>query len=375
MENRDKGSRKILVICNMFPSAKYPHYGVFVENAANLLRKSGYKVTVCGMPKCDSKAEKLYQYARLYGRSILLGVFGGYDAVYAHYISHTALPVRIIKALRPGIKVIENAHGNDVVVDTPADEINIIRSRKALAITDWVVVPSEYYRTVMETDFSFPPQRIVVSPSGGVNHQVFVPHPKDEARAHCGMNLGAKYIGYISRIEPRKGWETFLRAAALLRARTPGCDLRFLIVGGGSEENSMNALIAELDLNDVVDCRPLASQSELSWYYSALDAFCFPSERESESLGLVGLEAMACGVPVICSNARGIATYAVNDQNCLMFPKGSAEDLCVRMEESLTMDPQRKAQLWANAVKTAMQYDSRKIQMEFCDAFNMMLEN
>ncbi len=366
---------KILVITNMYPSVKYPHYGVFVENAANLLRKSGYKVTVCGMPKCDSKAEKLYQYTRLYARSILLGVFGGYDAVYAHYVSHTALPVRIIKALRPKIKVIENAHGNDVVVDTPADEANVIRSRKALAITDWVVVPSDYYRSVMENDFSFSPQRIVVSPSGGVNHQVFVPHPKDRARAHCGLDPDAKYIGYISRIEPRKGWETFLFAAELLRARMPDLDLRFLVVGGGSEEDSMTALIARLGLHDVIDCRPLASQVELSLYYSSLDAFCFPSERESESLGLVGLEAMACGIPVICSNAKGIATYATDGYNCLMFPKGDAVRLGERMEELLTMDLQRKEQLCESARQTAQQYDSDKIRADFCDAFDMMLES
>jgi hypothetical protein len=46
--------KKILILSNMYPSKKYPHYGVFVQNSAAILRNGGYKVSVCSIPKCDN---------------------------------------------------------------------------------------------------------------------------------------------------------------------------------------------------------------------------------------------------------------------------------------------------------------------------------
>lgn len=159
----------------MYPSKKYPHYGVFVENSVGILKNGGHIVTVCAMPKCETFISKIWHYGKLYLESVLRGALGRYDCVYAHFISHTSLPVRIIKKVHNQLIVVENAHGNDVLADCAKDFENIELSRKALKVADWIIVPSTYYKKVVSETFSIPDNKLFVSPSGGVNSTVFEP--------------------------------------------------------------------------------------------------------------------------------------------------------------------------------------------------------
>ena len=90
---------KILLISNMYPSKKYKHYGVFVQNTASILKNNGYQVDVSALKKKDSKLGKLGGYLSFYLKSIFLCLFHHYDYLYAHYISHCALLIKIIKGM------------------------------------------------------------------------------------------------------------------------------------------------------------------------------------------------------------------------------------------------------------------------------------
>ena len=81
---------KILLISNMYPSKKYKHYGVFVQNTASILKNNGYQVDVSALKKKDSNLGKLGGYLSFYIKSIFLCLFHRYDYLYAHYISHCA---------------------------------------------------------------------------------------------------------------------------------------------------------------------------------------------------------------------------------------------------------------------------------------------
>lgn len=361
---------KILLISNMYPSSRYPHYGTFVKNTADLLVGGGYVVTVCAMPKCDTLSEKIWNYVQLYFKSIFLGIFGNYKCVYAHFVSHTAVPVMILKKVHKNLIVVENAHGNDVVADTAQDLKNIERSRRVLKISDWTIVPSDYYKKVVTTTFSVSPNRIFVSPSGGVNPTNFVPMEQRKAREKASLNQDCFWIGYISRIETGKGWDTFLQGCNQLVKSEAIPNLRILIVGSGAEKETMLQLVQKSGLESYIEYRNFVPQEDLKYYYNALDVFCFPSNRKSESLGLVGLEAMACGTLCVCSDAEGIKTYAENNKNCLMFERKNAKQLANQLLAAYKMKEDEKRRIRNNALATASQYSTSNIEKALLDFFD-----
>lgn len=359
----------LLVITNMYPSKKYPHYGVFVENTVHILENGGYKVFVCAMPKCDTLITKFWNYMKLYVKSIFWGLFGGVDCVYTHFISHTALPVLVLKRLKKNLIVVENAHGNDVVADSEIDQRNIVRSRMALKVADWVVVPSRYYKDVINKAYGITENKIFISPSGGVDLKLFSPMPQVEAMKKAQLKTGGFWLGYIARIEKGKGWRTFLLACAKLVNEGPIPNLRILIVGNGAEKDALRTFAGSLGLDSYITYRDLVAQKDLKYYYCALDVFCFPSERKSESLGLVGLEAMACGALCVCSDAGGIQTYAVHGENCLMFECGKEDQLADEIVAFYQMSDTVKEEMRMHAMETAKQYETPKTEKALLQFF------
>ena len=192
---------KILLISNMYPSKKYKHYGVFVQNTASILKNNGYQVDVSVLNKKDSKLGKLGGYLSFYIKSIFLCLFHHYDYLYAHYISHCALLIKIIKKLKPSIKVIVNVHGNDVVPEDAHDEKFIPLVKSTLPLIDLCIVPSSYYQKVMMEQYGLNEDKIKIFPSGGINFDVFQEIENAKEKLHLDPNK--KCIGYIGRYEKR----------------------------------------------------------------------------------------------------------------------------------------------------------------------------
>ena len=98
------------------------------------------------------------------------------------------------------------------------------------------------------------------------------------------------------------------------------------------------------------------------------DVFVFPTY--GESLGLVGLEAMSCGVPVIASNIGGPKGYIVSGENGLLFKPKDANDLSLKIKEYFTFNAEFKSKMIASAINTAYQYDSRKVKSDIVSFLN-----
>ena len=263
---------KILLISNMYPSKKYKHYGVFVQNTASILKNNGYQVDVSALKKKDSNLGKLGGYLSFYIKSIFLCLFHRYDYLYAHYISHCALLIKIIKKLKPSIKVIVNVHGNDVVPEDAHDEKFIPLVKSTLPLIDLCIVPSSYYQKVMMEQYGLNEDKIKIFPSGGINFDVFKEIENAKEKLHLDPNK--KCIGYIGRYEKRKGWEVFLKAISLLVNVE---QYQIVMVGVGEDEEKANALIQEYHLENVIKKYPMQTQKELALFYSAIDIFCFPT--------------------------------------------------------------------------------------------------
>ena len=350
--------KKILLVSNMYPSEKYKHYGTFVKNTEELLKDNGFEVDRVVITKHLDKITKLFSYIDLYIGTILKSIFNNYDYIYVHFISHSSLGAVISKKLCKDTKLILNAHGNDVLADMDFEMKNEERSKKYIKYADAVIVPSKYFKDVIVSKYDYDKDKIYVYPSGGVNTSRFVNIDQKDAKKAVNLSDKYSYIGYVSRIEKNKGYDVFLKAIKELVDQDKIKNLKFLVVGGGLEEDKFNELVKKLKLKDYLEIRNMVSQEELINIYNSLDIFVFPTYRKSESLGLVGLEAMSCETLVIASKNYGPTDYVVDNKNGKFFKPQDYKDLAAKILEMEKMNNEEVKKMKKKARETAIKYDS-----------------
>ncbi len=351
---------KILVVSNMYPNKNNKSYGIFVKNVEDRLSLY-YNVDRVAIGKHNNIIAKLCAYIYLHLATIIKITFNNYDYVYIHFISHSSGGAVFASKFCKGTKLVFNAHGNDVVADTERDKKNIKKSAKYLKNAYKVVVPSSHYMNVIRENYNVPDNKIIIYPSGGVDTNLFRKIDKDEAKEYLKLDKKTKYIGYVSRVETDKGYDTFVEAINILSNDKKYKNYKYIILGGGSEEKILNKLITDYKLEDKIIMLNGLSREELVYLYNSLELFVFPTKRKSESLGLVGLEAFACKTLTITSNNEGPLSYAENKRNAYVFKQGDATDLVDKINTILDLDEKGKEKLIKNAYNKALEYDSSKM--------------
>jgi len=199
----------------------------------------------------------------------------------------------------------------------------------------------------------------VISP--GVDTELFHPIPAAYAKESIGLSEGCCIILFVGRVEPLKGIDNLLRAIAQVVDRRPELreGLIVPIIGGDPdrihEEDEMvrlQELREELGIGDVVTFLGARDQDTLQYYYSAAEVVVMPSDYES--FGMVALEAMACGTPVIASDVGGLAFLVQHGRTGYRVPARDPAALAARITRLLTGEPLRRrigqrAACWAEA--------------------------
>jgi D-inositol-3-phosphate glycosyltransferase len=202
---------------------------------------------------------------------------------------------------------------------------------------DAIIAASESERTTLIEEYGVAPEAISVIPCG-VDVDMFRPMDSRAARKSLGLDPKTPVLLFIGRIEPLKGIDVLVRAASQLDGK-----FQLLVVGGDEKDaqrlHDLHTLAENLDVLGKVVFADAVPHEELPTFYNAASVCVVPSYYES--FGLVALEAMACGVPVIASRVGGLKETVRDGQTGYLVPWRCPEPFAERLDLLLTNEPLR----------------------------------
>lgn len=199
----------------------------------------------------------------------------------------------------------------------------------------------------------------------GVDTGHFYPIPADEAKEAIEIPQDHSMILFVGRIEPLKGIETLIKAISIMYESgfLKECPHHLSIIGGNTDDTQENLssemrrlmnLSKEYKIEDLIIFLGKRSQDSLPYYYSAAEVVVMPSHYES--FGMVALEAMACGTPVIASQVGGLAYLVKDGETGLVVPNDDPQALADSLMKVLCRKGIR-SELSRNAAVYAQDYD------------------
>jgi len=276
-----------------------------------------------------------------------------YDVLHSHYWLSAWVGERLKSSLEVPHVVTFHTLARIKELADPAHPEPDLRKRvedEAARAADLTIAFTDEERANLGSLYGADDSRIRVVPAG-LDSALFSPVDAAQARSRLGVKA-SRVLLFAGRLDPIKGVDTLLRAFALLDR-----DVKLMIVGGSSGEGDelarLKALTSDLGIAERVDFRPPVPQPELPYYYSAATATVVPSHHES--FGLVAVESLACGTPVVASNRGGLRTTVKDGQNGLLVYDLSPEGFAARLTELLD-DEALERRLRANARDSVRDY-------------------
>jgi D-inositol-3-phosphate glycosyltransferase len=223
-------------------------------------------------------------------------------------------------------------------------------------------------------------ERITIIPPG-VDRSRFYPIPPDEAKEFIGIPAEDRMVLYVGRIEPLKGLDILIDAMGRFcqEGKIKQKQLNLAVIGGEpdaspemmtAEMTRLQALREKYDLGEMVTFLGKRSQDTLPYYYSAAEVVVVPSHYES--FGMVALEAMACGTPVVASQVGGLAFLVKDGETGFTVPVGDPEALCVRLR-SLLNDRELRRRMGQNAAAFAREYDWTRVAEQVIELYQKVV--
>jgi D-inositol-3-phosphate glycosyltransferase len=301
-----------------------------------------------------------------------------YDLIHAHYWLSGA--VGLVLRDRWSVPLVQMFHTlghlkNDATraaIDRePA--VRIDEEARIVGAVDRIVAATTVERTHLVQHYGADPSRIAVIPCG-VDTNLFLPGDQAAARAALELDDQPRLL-YVGRLAPIKGLETLLDAMARLRAA--GTRVHLSIVGGDADEplngheGALRARLARLDLGGTVTFVGAQPQERLRAWYVAADTTVLPSHYES--FGMVALEAMACGIPVVASRVGGLQTTVRDGVTGLLVRESDPAALAGALDRLLG-DPDLRFRLGREGVQWAARHRWPCIAEAVCREYAALVE-
>jgi len=277
-----------------------------------------------------------------------------YDVIHAHYWLSGVAGLELRECW--GVPLVQMFHTLGKLKNSVAQEpgglepeLRIDEESRIVKEADRIVAANVVERAHLVWYYGAAAENISVIPCG-VDTELF--QPMSQAAAKDLLELPPEpALLYVGRLQPIKGLETLLEAMARI-----GGGARLYIVGGDADEPSslhaarLRSRVVTLGLEGRVRFLGAQPQRRLRYFYVAAEATVMPSYYES--FGMVALEAMACGRPVVASRVGGLTTTVKDGVTGYLVPEGDAAALAARLE-LLLHDPKTRARLGREAVRWA----------------------
>ncbi|MEN4043184.1 MAG: glycosyltransferase [Anaerolineaceae bacterium] len=294
-----------------------------------------------------------------------------YDLIHSHYWM-SGLAALTLKA-QWDAPVVQMFHTLGLMKNRVArsqDEVEgsyrVDGERRVIQSADRLVVATPAEQSQLEFLYRTDTRKMITIPPG-VDTSHFYPIPEDEAKAVIGVPPDDRLLLFVGRIEPLKGIDTLIRAMAYVQEKRllkdcPDCPHYLAVIGGDpdltaqemdSEMARLQNLCRELEIDDLVIFLGKRGQDSLPYYYSAAEVVIVPSHYES--FGMVALEAMACGVPVVASQVGGLAFLVQDGVTGFVVPDNDPAALGERLAQ-LILNPDLRRLLGDQAFEYAQDY-------------------
>src|SRR5512138_25323 len=280
-----------------------------------------------------------------------------YDLIHSHYWM-SGLAAMPLSEIWGGLPIVQMFHTlgemKNRIAQSPDERESperIAAEKRILACADRVIVATLAEQTQLRFLYKASDRKLEIIPPG-VDTSHFYPIASDEAKQFLGLKPDDRMVLFVGRIEPLKGVDTLIRAMACVkwkeRVSSSGKPVHLAIIGGEpdadpvtmtAEMARLQKLADDLSMGQTVLFLGKRGQDTLPYYYSAAEVLVMPSHYES--FGMVALEAMACGTPVIASDVGGLGFLVQDGETGFTIPTGEPEALCERLSLLLSDAPLR----------------------------------
>ena len=290
----------------------------------------------------------------------------GYDMVHSHYWLSAAAGLSLARDWNvPHVTMFHTVerlkgqqYGGASAGQTPASLIRIEQEGRIAAMVDRITVSTEHEGESLRQLYTLPVDMFSVIPCG-VDLEVFTPGTQAERRAARKRIAPGEtpVLLFVGRLDPIKGIDLLLESVAHMR--TPA---RLIVVGGDPtgdpEVERLRTRAAELGIGGRVRFPGAVQQEQLKDYYRAADVQVVTSRYES--FGLVAVEALASGTPVVSSAVGGLTSIVRDGENGLLVRWRCAESFAGRLDELLEDDALR-SRLATNARPSVERFSWQRI--------------
>lgn len=304
-----------------------------------------------------------------------------YDLIHAHYWM-SGIAGSLLKA-HWGIPLLQMFHTLGLLKQQVAQsaeehegDYRINGEHKVMQAADRIIAATEAEREQLASLYGTDPRKVSIIPPGVDTHH-FYPIPQDEAKEAIGIPSKDRVALFVGRIEPLKGLETLVRAMAIVKqtCKSFRCPHYLAIIGGDTEEDPdemsaemarIQALCQTLGLDDVILFLGKRGQATLPYYYAAAEVVVMPSHYES--FGMVALEAMACGTPVIASRVGGLAHLIKDGETGYFVPAQDPYALAEKLR-LVFVDTDLRMRLGAQAAEYARSFQWEQITAQMLSVY------